>query len=133
MEKSMKPTYSPEQITVFYDGSCPLCPREIAVYRRCKGAQDIRWTDISRVEEAEVAPGVSKSEALARFHVIDEKGQVRSGAAAFAVIWRSLPSFRALARLQRMKGVMAVLELAYLAFLKLRPVLQSIVSRFDRS
>ena len=129
----MKATSSPEQVTVFYDGSCPLCRREIAVYRRCKGAEEIRWTDISRIEDAEVAPGLLKSEAMARFHAIDDKGQLRSGAAAFLLVWRSLPSFRALSRLQNVKGVMPALELAYLGFLKVRPILQCIFSRLDRT
>lgn len=106
MENGMKATSLPQPVTVFYDGSCPLCRREMAVYRRCKGAEEIRWTDISRIESAEVAPGLSKSEAMARFHAIDDTGQLRSGAAAFLLIWRSLPSFRALSRLRNVKGVM---------------------------
>lgn len=29
--------------TVFYDGSCPLCSREIAHYRRLRGAESLKW------------------------------------------------------------------------------------------
>ena len=129
----MKAETSPQQITVFYDGTCPLCRREISVYKRCKGAEQIRWNDISQIDKKDVAPGLSKSEAMARFHVIDTTGQLRSGAAAFLVVWRSLPSFRVLGHLQRVNGAVSVLEWVYLGFLKLRPMMQSVLSRLDRN
>ncbi len=33
----------PASCTVYYDGTCPLCRREIAFYRRCAGATSIVW------------------------------------------------------------------------------------------
>ena len=38
--------------TLYYDGACPLCAREIAFYRNLKGASDIRWTDVSTARSA---------------------------------------------------------------------------------
>ena len=55
-------------LTVFYDGSCPLCRREIDFYRRRRGAARIDWLDISGLPEGEVAPGLSRCAAL------DERG-----------------------------------------------------------
>ena len=30
-------------LTVFYDGACPLCDREISFYKRRRGAEGVRW------------------------------------------------------------------------------------------
>ena len=62
------------KLTVFYDGACPLCEREISFYRCRKGAEGIAWVDVSRSSEDEVTPGLSKNQALARFHIMDADG-----------------------------------------------------------
>jgi len=33
--------------TVYFDGACPLCRREIALYRRAAGEGRIDWVDAS--------------------------------------------------------------------------------------
>ncbi len=71
----------PESIlTVYFDGSCPLCRREIAVYRRLPQAASIRWVDVSA--GAELGSQLSCAQAMARFHVRDSQGRLYSGAAA---------------------------------------------------
>lgn len=42
----------PMRLSVFYDGDCPLCQREIAFYRRRSGAERIRWIDVASCDEA---------------------------------------------------------------------------------
>ncbi len=37
-----------EQLTVYYDGACPLCRREIGFYQGRRGADGICWADVSR-------------------------------------------------------------------------------------
>ncbi|MEC8852758.1 MAG: DCC1-like thiol-disulfide oxidoreductase family protein, partial [Pseudomonadota bacterium] len=34
-------------LTIFYDGGCPLCAREIAFYRRRAGAGRLDWIDVA--------------------------------------------------------------------------------------
>jgi hypothetical protein len=50
------------------------------------------------------------------------------GAAAFAVLWRHLPLLRPLGELARIPTVLALLERAYLKFLRLRPRLQKFLA-----
>lgn len=116
-----------ENLTVFYDGACPLCEREIAFYRGRKGAERISWVDVSRISEDEVAPGLTKDKALARFHVMKVGGSLVSGGRAFAELWVALPAFRLVGRIARKGPLPWILDRAYGVFLWLRPRLQAMV------
>lgn len=118
-----------ENLIVFFDGACPLCMREIAFYRRRKGAEEIVWTDISQTEGVDVAPGLSACDARARFHVLDEKGALYSGGDAFAKLWARLPAFRAAGLIAQRQPFRWILNRAYDFFLKVRPQLQSLARR----
>lgn len=118
--------------TVFFDGSCPLCRREIGFYQRQRGADAIEWQDVSSLQgDACVAPGLDCVSAMKRFHVRSPSGQIRSGASAFAELWTWLPAFAWAGRLARLPGILHVLELAYRAFLPLRPRLQTFLAGRD--
>ena len=112
-------------MTVFYDGSCPLCAREIAFYQRRKGAEKIDWLDASRSKASEVVPGLTKDKALARFHIRSTDGELVSGGAAFAYLWAALPSFKFIGRIFQAQPFSSCLEGGYRALLKIRPLLQA--------
>lgn len=114
-------------LTVYFDGACPLCQREIASYQRLQALQPVRWCDVA-AQPPDVA-GLDQASALARFHVRDAQGRVFSGAAAFVQLWQRLPYWRHLAWLARVPGVLALLEGAYRAFLPLRPHVQAFARR----
>ncbi|TQV74344.1 thiol-disulfide oxidoreductase DCC family protein [Denitrobaculum tricleocarpae] len=113
------------KVTVFYDGACPLCAREIGFYRERAGAEAVTWLDVSAVEDSEIIPGLSKDQALARFHVLAPEGQLHSGGAAFAQLWQALPGFRLLGRIGQTAPAAWVLNHAYNGFLRLRPRIQA--------
>lgn len=113
-----------EDRTVYYDGSCPLCRREIGFYRRRAGAADILWVDVSRARSDELGPGLDAATAMARFHVRDRDGSLRSGAAGFIALWLALPNWRALGQAAALPPIQWALERAYRAFLHVRPWLQ---------
>ncbi len=112
-------------MTVLYDGACPLCEKEIAFYRARKGAEHIMWRDVSRDGVGKDAPGVSREEALARFHIVRADGSVVSGGAAFSSLWMALPGFRWLGRLMSGRAMLGFLNWSYNRFLTLRPYLQA--------
>jgi len=60
---------------------------------------------------------------LDRLHA-RENGQLLSGAAAFAAMWRAIPLLRPLGVAARQPWILKRLEQAYLLFLRLRPRLQ---------
>ena len=72
-------------LTVYFDGSCPLCRAEIAIYRRLPESQAMDWVDVSAGQDL---GGLTCQQAMARFHVRDSQGRMFSGAAAFSQMWR---------------------------------------------
>jgi predicted DCC family thiol-disulfide oxidoreductase YuxK len=108
-------------VTVWYDGACPLCIREIALMRRLDSRQVIDFINVAPV--GAICP-IDRSLLLARFHAREAGGPVLSGAAAFAAMWRAIPLLRPLGLMARNRLVLAFMERAYVAFLKVRPRLQ---------
>lgn len=115
-----------DTLTVLYDGACPLCRREIAHYQgivQRQAARDVRFADVSD-PGVPLPPARTRAQLLHRFHVQRADGSLVDGAAAFVALWARLPGWRWLARLARLPGVTPLLEVAYRAFLPLRPTLQ---------
>jgi ubiquinone biosynthesis monooxygenase Coq7 len=118
---------APDGLTVLYDGACPLCRREIGVYRGLTPMQPLEFRDISDPATAlptDLPPGLPRRELLARFHVRHADGRIESGARAFIALWERLPYWRWLAWLGRRPGVASLLEIAYRGFLRVRPTMQ---------
>lgn len=86
-------------LTVFFDGGCPLCSREITHYQTLARDRDILWLDVTREPETLARHGLSLTEALARFHVMDQDGAFHRGADGFILLWSQLPGYRYLAAL----------------------------------
>lgn len=118
-------------MTVLYDGACPLCRREIGLYRGLHATAPLHFEDVS--DTAAVVPeGVTRDQLMARFHVRQANGSLLSGAQAFLAMWAVLPGWRWLARLGRVPGAAWLMEQAYRAFLYLRPTLQRWAARLER-
>ena len=109
-------------LTVYFDGGCPVCSAEIAHYRRQPGAQACQWVDAAACAEAELGPGLTRDAALRRFHVRGADGQLVGGMRGFAALWRTLPRTAWLGRVASFGPMPALLDLAYAAFLAVRPL-----------
>jgi predicted DCC family thiol-disulfide oxidoreductase YuxK len=107
-------------VTVWYDGSCPLCQREIALMRRLDRRGAIDFVDAA---EAQAICPIDRATLLARFHA-REDGILHSGAAAFAAMWRAIPLLRPFGLLARNSFMLKLLDGLYTTFLKVRLRLQ---------
>ena len=106
--------------TVFFDGACPLCGAEIAHYRRLRGAQRVRWVDISEDAQALADHGLTRATAMARFHVLDADGRWQTGAWGFAELWSHLPAYRWLSYGVRKLRLLPLLDHGYRWFARWR-------------
>ena len=113
-------TPAPAQVTVWFDGGCPLCRREIALMRRLDRRGRIAFVDVADPDRS--CP-IDRAALLARFHA-REGDVMQSGAAAFAAMWRAIPLLRPLGLVARWPAAAWLLECAYRVFLRGRPTLQ---------
>ena len=113
-------------LTVYFDGGCPVCSREIAAYRRQTGAQNCVWVDASSCPEPSLGSDLSTRDAMARFHVRRADGQLVVGMRAFALLWLELPRMAWAGRVASMGPMPLLLDGVYRVFLALRPLWRAV-------
>ena len=126
-----KPVGQSPPLTVLYDGACPLCRREIGIYRGLQPNTPVCFADVSDAT-LELPPGTTREQLLARFHVRGRDGALLSGAQAFLALWAALPGWRWLALAGRLPGAAWTMERTYNFFLRWRPTLQRWAIRVDQ-
>ncbi|MEL6766201.1 MAG: DUF393 domain-containing protein [Pseudomonadota bacterium] len=108
--------------TVWYDGGCPICSREVAGYKRMTGAEDVEWIDVASAPDAALPEGADRKQLLARFTVRRSDGALADGAAGFFALWRQLRPTARVARIFDRAPFTQIAEGAYRLFLTLRPL-----------
>ena len=103
-------------ITVFYDGKCGLCSKEINYYRKIAPLGVFVWQDINQLKDQLAKEGLTLSEGLKILHVKDDKGKLHKGVAAFILIWQQLPAWRLLAIIIALPLIRQTANLAYQIF-----------------
>ncbi|AKH99537.1 hypothetical protein IMCC20628_00817 [Hoeflea sp. IMCC20628] len=106
------------QLCVWYDGDCPVCRQEVALYHHIDRQQRIAWIDIVALTDSELPSDKSRADLLGRFHAREANGPWHIGVDAFAAIWEQIPVLRRLALLFRTPGIRQLAELFYRGFLK---------------
>ena len=106
---------------VYYDGACPVCAREIAMYRRLTPDGRVTWSDAARGDDR-IAPDLTRKDALARLHVRRTDGRLVDGAAAFLAIWRGIDRLRPLAIALDRPSFVWLGDMLYSGFLTLRRI-----------
>ena len=113
------------ELTVYYDGLCPVCSREVASYQRLKLASHIAWLDLAGSAEVLAAEPFTLEQALQLLHVKDAEGKLHVGLAAHMLLWAHLPGFKWLSALLRKSSLsQSICNQAYLFFTRHRPGLK---------
>jgi len=84
-------------LTVYFDGFCPVCRREVGVYRRLHAPGAIHWQDLAATPGVLSDVGVDLQTALTWLHVRDADGVVHTGLDAHCRMWERLPLLHVLA------------------------------------
>lgn len=85
------------KITVFYDGACGLCAKEIAHYKKIAPNEIFDWVDITQDSTLFTALGYKISDGLKALHAQDRTGNMHIGVDAFLLIWRQIKCWKMLA------------------------------------
>jgi len=103
-------------ITVFYDGKCGLCFKEINYYRNIAPDNIFDWQDITKSADDLKKEGVSLSTGLKLLHAKDDNGQLQVGVDAFIIIWKQLKRWRFLAAFIALPIIRQTANMAYRVF-----------------
>ena len=65
-------------ITVFYDGKCGLCSKEINYYKTIANPKKFTWLDVANNTNHLKSIDVTLSDALMQLHVLDNENNISS-------------------------------------------------------
>jgi predicted DCC family thiol-disulfide oxidoreductase YuxK len=120
---AQKKTALEPALTVYFDGLCHLCSREIDHYRKQSGSDKISFKDITAEDFDAQSEGVDPQQVHKVMHVKDSSGNLHTGVQAFIEIWKQLPKYSPAARLAQNPPVYAILNIGYQIFARIRPFL----------
>ncbi len=108
-------------LTLFFDGGCHLCSREIDYYRK-RIAGPVAFVDINDPAFDAARYGV-EAKAFHRVMHVRVGDEMRTAVPAFAAIWERVPGQHWMARLARTPGFRGLMTVAYHTFAWVRPLL----------
>ena len=110
--------------TIYYDGLCQLCSREIDTFRAFVTDGRLAYVDISLPDFDAAAHGVDPVLVNRHMHVRDEEtGRMLVGVDALLGMWECVPGFRWLAWLSRLPVLRQLSDVGYEVFAWVRPKL----------
>ncbi|MCQ4347634.1 DUF393 domain-containing protein [Pseudomonas stutzeri] len=109
-------------LTLYYDGACPLCAREIRLLRRRADAARLQLVDIAAGDFDPTSLGLSLTQLQARLHARFADGRWVDGLDATFWSWRAAGLGHWAAPL-RWPPLRPLLEAGYRLFCRLRPQL----------
>lgn len=103
-------------ITVFYDGKCGLCSREIQHYKRIAPSHVFIWHDLTVNPEPLEKFGISYAQGLKILHATDQNERLYIGVDAFLLMWRQMKRWHIFASIVGNPLIRPVANVVYGAF-----------------
>jgi predicted DCC family thiol-disulfide oxidoreductase YuxK len=107
------------QLTVFFDGHCPLCTKEIALLKQLDTRQKLHFEDIHAIDFVYRYPYIDVVAADRRLHGQLANGQIITGLDVTAQAWSLVGHHRWL-QILRWPVIRWFADLAYLVFARFR-------------
>jgi predicted DCC family thiol-disulfide oxidoreductase YuxK len=107
------------ELTLYYDGSCPLCMAEVAFLESRNTQGQLAFVDVTHTEFQSNVHGISCEAAMAQIHGRTAEGRVLIGVPVFAMAYK-LAKLPVLAWLLSRPWLTPVLQPAYVWFAKHR-------------
>jgi len=104
---------------IFYDGACPLCRREMEMWKRKDHRGRVRFTDIADPAFNPATTGLTFDQLMAELHGRLVTGQVTRGVETFRQLLLAL-GYRWPVKLSRWPGVRQLLDIGYGIFARNR-------------
>lgn len=83
-----------KKLTIFYDGACHLCHREVSHYLKKDKLHYLIPIDIASSEFRASDYGLDEDAVNLHMHAMDEDGQIFVGVDCFMEIWKRLPGYK---------------------------------------
>jgi len=116
MKKMDKPEYP---LTIFYDGACGICRREMERYRTKDKNAGLKFVNVNRRDFDAQAEGLDPRKILDYVHARDAKGKTVRGAEAFVWIWLAC-GYRVLPFLAQLPVIKQLARALYRLFARYR-------------
>ncbi len=110
-------------ISVFYDGLCPLCSKEMDHYKKQKGSERLLFIDITEAHFDAKKEGLDPYKVHQVMHVKTSEGLVMTGVDAFIAIWDFLPQYNWVSKWAQKSFIRPFLNVGYQVFASIRPYL----------
>ena len=107
---------NPSMISVFFDGKCNLCSKEINYYQRIAPKNTFNWVDITKTPGELDKFEIKLSDGLRLMHVADSNGNIFTGVDAFIIMWKQIKYWKILGLFVSLPIVKQIANLLYRYF-----------------
>jgi predicted DCC family thiol-disulfide oxidoreductase YuxK len=106
-------------LTVFFDGACPICAREIALMKRLDARRQLVFCDFSRPDYDAASINISPAELGRVIHARWADGSVITGVDVFRAMWEAI-GLGLLVKMSRLSLIEPLILRAYAWFARNR-------------